>query len=63
MSVTSLVYLHCDDPDCDEVFTPDSEPGDTGTSQRRDARADGWAVALPGGRDLCPDHRPRRDRG
>lgn len=30
----------------------------TATRARRDARSHGWATGLPGGRDLCPDHRP-----
>lgn len=31
--------------------------GFTAKQARADAREDGWRVALPGGRDLCPKHR------
>ena len=42
--------------DCgDQVF------GDNATRARHEARAGGWLVGLPGGRDLCPEHVGQRD--
>jgi hypothetical protein len=59
VSVSTITYVHCDG--CGDPIDDGAQPGDTAADQRADARLDGWAVSLPGGRDLCPDCRP--DRG
>lgn len=51
MSVSRLVYVHCDG--CGDVATPDPDPGETATEQRRDAAAEGWHRTGPG-YDICP---------
>ena len=54
MSAHRSCFVYCDGKDCD-----DHEPYDEScqsVGEARDiARAEGWRVSLPGGRDLCPD--------
>lgn len=60
VTASNYVTLWCDQGPTDDDPYPCLEwyGGHTATAKdtRRDARVHGWAVALPGGRDLCPLH-------
>jgi hypothetical protein len=53
MSAITTVYLNCDaEGDC---FRSSDSAEHTAAATRQAARASGWHVSLPGGRDVCPD--------
>jgi hypothetical protein len=59
MSVTTVLYIHCDG--CGDAYSIDPDPtsrvnnlpGTTAKAERDAAEQDGWAVARPGGLDYC----------
>ncbi len=57
MSVYTEVELRCDGVEGDPFGCSSQVFAATGTRAREDARAGGWRVSAPGGKDYCPDHR------
>lgn len=65
MTATPYITLWCDDGDDDETGTHRCSTFREGNDSRAahvraEARAEGWEVGLPGGRDLCPRHAAER---
>jgi hypothetical protein len=56
VSVWALVSIVCDR--CNA--TGGYDDCRTGSDARENAKLDGWAVNLPGGRDRCPDCKGKR---
>ena len=63
MTVQTAAIVVCDGDGCENVSSEESFPQETGQSQRRRLRSEGWRTNLPGGRDLCPEcFTPKRRR-
>jgi hypothetical protein len=62
MTASALVTIWCDGDDCVQWCTATGVDR-TAAESRRAAKRVGWAVGLPGGRDLCPDCRRNRTSG
>lgn len=58
MTMLKAFWLECDAPDCGAQW-----PGDLGSREswfvRAEAKDRGWRRSK--GRDLCPEHAPRKD--
>lgn len=53
MSYTIIRTIHCDR--CGNWTDYTDDPLANAARIRRDAKRRGWRVALPGGKDICPD--------
>lgn len=58
MSFDRQIQLSCDAPWCQ----PAPIYAGTVADARTKAKANGWLVALPGGKDLCPKHHTASER-
>ena len=61
MTAVRYVTVWCDGVQPGGHDCGDEASGHSAKDARENAKASGWLVSLPGGRDLCPDHRDQRD--
>lgn len=54
MSYLQYIELYCDGPDCYETWPASSPTVHSLVEQRKEAKAAGWKVAQPEGKDYCP---------
>jgi hypothetical protein len=59
---SNYVTIWCDGLESEEEGCVAWTGGDakTAAQARRGATREGWLCGLPGGRDLCPTHRPQK---